>query len=43
VTFRATVELHGKSATGIEVPDDVVTALGGGKRPKVTVTIGSHS
>jgi Domain of unknown function (DUF1905)/Bacteriocin-protection, YdeI or OmpD-Associated len=37
--FRATVELHRKTATGIEVPAEVVTALGGGKRPAVTATI----
>ena len=41
--FRATVELHGKTATGIEVPDDVVGALGAGNRPAVTVTVGGHS
>jgi hypothetical protein len=37
--FRATVELGGKTATGIEVPEDVVAALGSGNRPPVTVTI----
>jgi hypothetical protein len=37
--FRATVELHRKTATGIEVPPEVVTALGGGRRPAVTATI----
>ena len=41
--FRATVELGGKTATGIEVPDDVVAALGPGSRPPVTVTLGGHS
>jgi Bacteriocin-protection, YdeI or OmpD-Associated/Domain of unknown function (DUF1905) len=41
--FQATIALHGKSATGIEVPPDVVTALGQGKRPKVTVTINGYS
>jgi Bacteriocin-protection, YdeI or OmpD-Associated/Domain of unknown function (DUF1905) len=41
--FHATVALHGKSATGIEVPADVVAALGQGKRPKVTVTINGYS
>ncbi len=41
--FRATVELGGKTATGIEVPEDVVAALGSGSRPPVTVTIGGHS
>ncbi len=41
--FRATIELAGKTATGIQVPEDVVTALGSGKRPAVTVTLGSYS
>jgi hypothetical protein len=41
--FRTTVELGGKTATGIEVPEDVVTALGSGNRPPVTVTVGGHS
>jgi uncharacterized protein DUF1905/bacteriocin resistance YdeI/OmpD-like protein len=41
--FRATVELGGKTATGVEVPEEVVTALGTGGRPPVTVTIGGHT
>lgn len=41
--FRATLELHGKTATGIEVPADVVDQLGSGKRPPVQVTIGSFT
>jgi len=41
--FRATVELGGKTATGIEVPDEVVTGLGSHKRPAVRVTIGSYT
>ena len=41
--FQATVELHGKTATGIEVPADVVDALGQGKRAAVVVTIGGYS
>ena len=41
--FRATVELGGKTATGIQVPEDVVAALGSGNRPPVTVTIGGHT
>jgi len=41
--FRATVELGGKTATGIEVPEDVVAELGSGNRPPVTVTLGGHS
>jgi hypothetical protein len=35
--------LHGKSATGIEIPSAVVEALGSGKRPPVTVTINGYS
>jgi Bacteriocin-protection, YdeI or OmpD-Associated/Domain of unknown function (DUF1905) len=41
--FRAVVELSGKTATGIPVPDQIVTGLGGGKRPKVVVTINGFS
>jgi hypothetical protein len=41
--FRATVELNGTTATGIEVPTEVMAALGSGKRPPVTVTINGHS
>lgn len=41
--FRTTIELGGKTATGFEVPDEVVAALGQGKRPPVTVRIGSHT
>ena len=41
--FRATVELGGKTATGFEVPTEVVESLGSGKRPPVLVTIGSHT
>ena len=42
-TFRATIELGGKTATGLQVPDEVVHALGSGKRPAVRVTIGKHT
>jgi Bacteriocin-protection, YdeI or OmpD-Associated/Domain of unknown function (DUF1905) len=41
--FTTTVELGGKTATGLVVPDDVVSALASGKRPAVVVTIGGHS
>ncbi len=41
--FRTTVELGGKTATGLRVPDDVVEALGAGKRPPVRITVGGHS
>jgi Domain of unknown function (DUF1905)/Bacteriocin-protection, YdeI or OmpD-Associated len=41
--FRATVVLGGKTATGIQVPDEVVEALGAGKRPPVVVTVGDYT
>lgn len=41
--FRSTVELGGKTATGLPVPDEVVDALGSGKRPAVLITIGGHT
>jgi bacteriocin resistance YdeI/OmpD-like protein/uncharacterized protein DUF1905 len=41
--FRATVVLAGRTATGIQVPDEVVTALGSGKRPAVVVRVGDHT
>ena len=41
--FRTTLELGGKTATGIRVPDEVVEALGKGKRPAVRVTINGHT
>lgn len=37
------LELGGKTATGIEVPADVVAALGSTKRPAVQVTINGHA
>ncbi len=41
--FRATVELGGKTATGIRVPPEVVASLGPSKRPPVRVTINGHN
>ncbi len=41
--FRAMIEQSGKTATGIHVPDEVVDALGSGKRPKVRVTINGYT
>ena len=37
--FRTTILQTGKTAAGIRVPDEVVEALGSGRRPAVTVTI----
>jgi hypothetical protein len=42
-SFRATLELAGKTATGICVPDEVVAALGSGKRPPVQVTLAGYT
>jgi hypothetical protein len=41
--FRTTVELGGKTATGLRVPDDVIESLGAGKRPPVHITVGNYS
>jgi hypothetical protein len=41
--FTTTIILGGKTATGFQVPDEVVEALGSGKRPAVTVRIGPHT
>ena len=41
--FTTTLVLGGKTATGIEVPGEVVTTLGAGKRPAVRVTINGHA
>ena len=41
--FRATLQLGGKTATGIDVPAEVVESLGAGKRPPVSVTIKGHT
>jgi antitoxin component of MazEF toxin-antitoxin module len=37
--FHTTILKSGETATGFRVPDDVVEALGAGRRPKVRVTI----
>lgn len=43
MNFTATLAQHGKTATGIEVPAEVIDALGAGKRAKVLVTINGHT
>ena len=40
--FRAVLELGGRTATGIHVPDAVVEELGAGKRPAVVATVAGH-
>jgi hypothetical protein len=41
--FRTTILGTGKNAAGIEIPDEVVAALGAGKRPPVRVTINGNT
>ncbi len=41
--FRTTVELSGRSATGLPVPDEVVAAMDRGARFPVVVTIHGYS
>ncbi len=40
--FRTTLQLEGRTATGLVVPTEVVTALDSGKKPAVTVSIAGH-
>ena len=41
--FHTTILQAGKTATGIRVPDDIVEALGAGRRPPVRVTINGYT
>ena len=41
--FHASIELSGKTATGIRVPAEVVAHLGSSKRPPVRITINCHT
>ncbi|HWB37097.1 MAG TPA: YdeI/OmpD-associated family protein [Rugosimonospora sp.] len=41
--FRATLQLLGGTSTGFEVPEEIVTGLGGGRRPAVAVTINGRT
>ncbi|GAA4729578.1 hypothetical protein GCM10025782_30700 [Pedococcus ginsenosidimutans] len=41
--FTAELQRTGGTTTGFEVPPEVVEALGGGKRPRVTVTVNGVS
>ena len=41
--FHAMIEQGGKTATGVQVPDEVVVGLGSGRRPKVRVTINGYT
>ena len=41
--FHTTILQEGKTATGVHVPEELVAALGSGKRPKVRVTINGYT
>ena len=41
--FRTTILQSGKTAAGIQIPDEVVETLGSGKRPPIRVTINGYS
>jgi len=41
--FRAMIQLSGKTATGIQVPAEVVAHLGPSRRPPVRVTINGYT
>ena len=43
LNFRTTLLLAGKTATGFEVPAEVVAALGSSKKPAVLVTINGYT
>jgi hypothetical protein len=42
-TFQTLLQLNGKTATGFEVPEEVVTGFGKGKKPAVRVTINGYT
>jgi hypothetical protein len=41
--FQTTLLSHGKTATGVEVPPEVVASLGTSKKPAVRVTINGYT
>src|ERR1700716_2791288 len=41
--FRTTIQLAGKTATGIQVPAEIIESLGAGKKPAVRVTLRGHT
>lgn len=44
VTFHTTVKkAQNKNATGISVPEEVMTTLAGGKKPSVSVTLNGYT
>jgi hypothetical protein len=41
--FTGELESHGGNTAGFVVPEEIVEGLGGGRRPKVTVTVNGHT
>ena len=41
--FHTTILQGDKTATGIRIPDEIMTGLGAGKKPPVRITINGHS
>ncbi|MFU8853605.1 YdeI/OmpD-associated family protein [Micromonospora sp. SL1-18] len=41
--FDAELRLNGITATGVPVPEHVIDALGGGRRPRVNVTLNGYA
>ena len=41
--YPTTIERTGPNTAGIPVPDEVLTGLGGGRRPAVTVTLNGYT
>ena len=43
ITFHTTILQTGKNTAGIQVPQEIIAKLGGGKRPLVRVTIKQYT
>lgn len=41
--FHTTIKQAGKTATGIQIPDEVIAALGAGKKPPVKMTVNGYA
>ena len=41
--FKTKILTAGKTATGIEIPTDIIEALGSGKKPAVSVTLNGYT
>jgi len=41
--FHTTILQGDKTATGIRIPDEIMTGLGAGRKPPVRITINGHS